>query len=137
MKYDLTKKLEQNKALVKLEYLINKGAAIDITEKRLKRTIPQNAYIHVCINIFAIDKGYTSREAKTVLKRECQFMYYEKDNTMFLKSIADLDTKELSDFIEFVITFSGIEGIYIMSSEEYLINQVEVERYISSHKQYL
>lgn len=137
MVYDLSNQLESNKALCKLNELIKSGKVIELTEKRKVRTIQQNKYLHVCITLFAVEVGYNLDEAKTELKRACNFMRYEKDGKAFLKRTRDLNTKELTDFIEFIIEFSGVQGIYIPSSEEYLINKTAIDRQIEAQKRFL
>ena len=64
-------------------------------------------------------------------------MRYIKDGSIFLKRTRDLNTKELTDFIEFIIEFCGVQGIYIPTPEEYIINQIEIDKTISKQKQYL
>jgi len=137
MIYDLSNNIDKNKASFKLDELIKSSKVIELTEKRKKRTISQNSYLHVAISLLAIDTGYTLEEIKTVLKRECIFMRYKKESNVFLKRTRDLDTKELTDFIEFIIDYAGKLGIYIPSSEEYLINQIEINKEIQYNKQYL
>ena len=64
-------------------------------------------------------------------------MRYTKEDNIFLKRTRDLNTKELTDFIEFIITFAAKMFITIPTSEEYLINQIELDRYISQNKEYI
>ena len=137
MRYDLKNPLEQRKAMQQLDYLTSNGAVVELTEKRKKRSIPQNSYLHVVITLFAIEVGYTLDEAKTVLKRECSFMVYDKEGMKFLKRTRDLNTKELTDFIEWIREYAGKIGIYIPTSEDYLINQIEIDKEISKNKKYI
>jgi hypothetical protein len=137
MIYDLSNNLDKNKASIKFTELLESGKVIELTAKTKKKSIPQNAYLHVAITLYAIESGYTIKEAKLALKRECAWMYYEKNNIMFLKSTADLDVKERADFIEFIIQFCGVQGIYIPTPEEYILNQIEIDKQINSQKQYL
>lgn len=137
MIFDLSNNHDLNKSKVKFNQMCEEGKVIDLTEKRKKRTIKQNAYLHVAIQLFAIEVGYNIAEAKTKLKRECLFMRYEKGGEVFLKSTSDLDTKKLTDFIDFIMSFAGVQGIYIPTPEEYILNQIEIDRQISANKQYL
>lgn len=134
---DLSNNLDKNKAQVRFKEMIDQGKVIELTEKRKKRTIKQNSYLHVAITLFAIESGYNIDEAKTILKRECISMRYVKDGSMFLKRTRGLSTKELTDFIEFIIQFCGVQGIYIPSPEEYILNQIEIDKQINAQKQYL
>ena len=93
MIYDLSNNEDKNRASFKFYQLVEGGKVIVLNEKRKKRSISQNRYLHVAITIFAIEVGYTIEEAKTVLKRECSFMVYEKEGMLFLKRTRDLNTK--------------------------------------------
>jgi len=137
MLYDLQNNLDKNKAAYKFHKLVEDGKVIELTEKRKKRSISQNSYLHVAITLFAIEVGYTIEEAKTVLKRECSFMRYDKEDHVFLKRTRDLNTKELTDFIEFIITYAAKMFITIPSSEEYILNQIDIDRHISHNKEYI
>ena len=137
MIYDLGNNEEKNKAAYKLDELIKSGKVIELTEKRKKRTISQNAYMHVVFSLLAIELGYTLDETKTIMKRECNFMVYDKDCMKFLKRTRDLNTKELTDFIEWIRNYAGNIGLYIPTSEEYLINQSEINKEIDKNKEYL
>ena len=137
MKYDLKNEYEANQAKSKLDYLIEKGKPIDLKEIRAKRSISLNSYYHVCINIYAINFGSTLYEAKTDLKRLCPFMRYEKHGNYYLKETRNMDSKELSEFVEWIRTYSSKNGCYIADSEEYLSNRYAIDKEINAHKQYL
>jgi len=137
MIYDLSNNEDRNKAAYKFHKLAEDEKVIELTEKRKKRSVSQNSYLHVCITLFAIEVGYTIEESKTVLKRECSFMRYKKDGNVFLKRTRDLDTKQLTDFIEFILDFAGSQGISIPSSEEYILNQIQIHQEIQMQKNFL
>lgn len=137
MLYDLSKDIDVSKSKLKLEALIKSGKVIELTEKRKKRTVDQNAYLHVAINLYAIESGYNKEEAKTELKRQCSWMRYAKNGSSFLKETKDLNTKEMGEFIDFVIEFCGQQGIYIPTPEEYIQNQVEINKQIEINKAFL
>jgi len=137
MIYDLANNLDKNKAAYKFNKLAEDGKVINLTEKRKKRSLSQNSYLHVAITLFAVEVGYTIEEAKTVLKRECSFMRYEKEDFIFLKRTRDLNAKELTEFIEFIITYAAKMFITIPSSEEYILNQIDIDRHISQNKEYI
>jgi hypothetical protein len=91
----------------------------------------------VLITLFAIETGYTLDEAKTLLKRECEFMRYKKNKQVFLKRTRDLEVSELADFITWIRSYAGMNGIFLPSSEDYLRNWEQLEKEIENHKQYL
>ena len=137
MIYDLKNIVQSNDAKIRLKKLIEQGKVIEINVKNKKRTIKLNSYLHICITLFAINFGYTLEEAKTLLKRMCNFMIYEKNGQKFLKRTRDLDNKECSDFVEWIRNYSSQNGYYIPTSEEYKNNSIEIDKEISKHKQYL
>lgn len=137
MKLDLTNPFDINKAKTYFNKLMEQGKQIELKEVRKVRTIKQNAYTHVCITLFAIEFGYNLEEAKTHLKRNCDFMRYEKNGETFLKRTRDMNTKELTEFIEWIRTYSSQQGCYIPTSEEYINQRFEIDKEIDRHKEYL
>lgn len=137
MKLNLSTPYDKAKAQTRLNVLIDKGANIELTEIRQKRSIKSNAYLHVLVSLCAIEWGYTLDEMKTSLKRECEFMRYTKNKQLFLKRTREFDSKELSDFIEWIRDYAGVQGLYLPTSEEYIMHQFEIDKEINTNKQYL
>jgi len=137
MKLDLSKLYDKSKAEARFKVLLDKGAKIELKEVRKVRTLNQNACLHVCISLFAIEFGYTLDEGKTLLKRECDFMRYEKNGMQFLKRTRDMDTKELAEFLTWLINYAGVQGLHIPSSEQYLMHKFEIDREIELNKMHL
>jgi len=143
MKYNLDNEFERNQAKVRLKKLFDERKRVDITEVSPKRTLSQNAYLHVCITLFAIEFGWTREEAKTQLKKLCPFMRYEKINSksgnkaVFMKQTSMLDKKEMTDFIEWIREFCGKQGCYIPTAEEYKTNSDSIDNIIESNKPHL
>ncbi len=128
MFYDLNKLYDIKRAKKRLDALIEANKVIQIKEKRKKRTISQNAYMHVLFSIYGIETGYTAEESKTILKRECKkLMIYEKNGEKFLRGTSELSKEECQLFIDWVMNFAGMQGIHLPSSEEYLENQHEID----------
>jgi len=136
MTYDPTNNIDKNKAAYRFDELIKGSEPFEMTKKKKIRTIPQNKYLHKIMSLFAIEVGSTLAEAKTDLKRECSFMRYEKNGKAYLKHTSELNTKELTDFIDFIRDFSGVQGIYLPTPEEYVQNQISINREIERAKQY-
>ncbi len=138
MIYDLKNDFDAEKARIKFASMNEKGQVIELKEKRKKRTISQNAYLHVIFSLYAIEFGYTESEAKTFLKRECgDLMKYEKNGQWFLKGTSDLKKDECQVFIEWLRNFCSLHGLYIPSSEEYLENQTAIDKQINNNKQFI
>ena len=117
--------------------LLNKSAKVEIKEIKNKRTLSQNAYLHVIITLYAIEIGFTIEEAKTNLKRQCNFMTYIKNDMPYLKRTRDLDTKQLTEFIDWIRNYAGQIGIYLPSPEGYLISKYQIDKEIDRHKEFL
>ena len=109
----------------------------ELRKPRKKKSIQNNAYLHVCITLYAIEYGYTLEEAKTLLKRNCSFMVYEKNGDLFLKRVRDLDNKECADFTTWIRNQASKQGLYLPTPEEYILHQFEIDKQISSNKEYL
>ena len=120
-----------------IQQLRKHEGSVRIDKIQRKRTIRQNAFLHVLISLFAIETGYTLDEAKTLLKRKAECMIYTKHNEKFLKRTRDLDTKELSEFIEWIRNYSGQQGFYLPNADEYLRDWERIDQEIHSHKSYL
>lgn len=136
MIYDSRNEIEVNKAKVRFENLIKKQSKFELKEIKIK-SVKLNSYLHVCISIYAIEFGYTLDEAKTHLKRSCDFMIYEKNGDLFLRRTRDLNNEERSSFVEWIRNYSSNEGLYIPDAEEYKQNRFEIDKEISKFKSYL
>lgn len=129
--------LEVKKAKQYFNKLLTSYSKFELSKITPKRTLKLNSYLHVCINIYAIEFGYTLKEAKTYLKRICPFMVYEKNGQKFLKETSKMNSQECSEFIEWVRNYSAQEGLYIPDAEEYKLNKFNIDKEINNHKQYL
>ena len=137
MKYDLSKTLDINKMFAKIDSMIARGVIVELTEKKPVRTLSQNSYLHVCITLFAIEFGYNLKDAKQHLKRKCSFMHEGEGEGVRTKLTRSLNTKELTDFIEWIRNYSSMQGCYIPTPEEYIQNRFEIDREIDRNKEYL
>ena len=137
MLFDLNELTDAVKAAVHFNKLIEKKCVIELSEKKPKRSLNQNSYLHVCITLFAIEFGYTLAEAKTLLKRNCSFMVYEKNGVKFLRQTSKQDSRELTEFIEFIRNYASVQGLYIPTSEEYILNQISIDKSIYNNKHFL
>jgi len=64
-------------------------------------------------------------------------MRYEKNGETYLKRTRDMNTEELTKFIEWLRNYSSQKGCVIPSAEEYKENQFNIDREISRFKEYL
>jgi len=138
MKYDLSNQYEQNSARAYFDKLLSDGKRIDLAEVKPARSLSQNSYLHVVITLWAIHHGYKLSEAKDLLKDTCPFMHYEKNGHAFRVETSKQDSKQLTDFIEWIRNYAVTEsGLYIPTSEEYLLDRYRIDRDIDNHKKYL
>lgn len=117
--------------------LIDEKAIIEIKKRRKKGTLSQNSYLHVCINMYAIFIGETLNRTKTDLKRECPFMIEKHNDKKYLRSSVDLDSKEKTDWIEWIRNFASMRGVFIPSPDDYRRNWAQYEKEIQACKPYL
>ncbi len=137
MKYDTAIDFELKKAQIDFKALCDAKKKITLSSTKKKRSVTQNAYLHVCVGLYGIYFGSTLDEAKTDLKRACQFMVYEKNNKKYLKRTREMDSKQLTEFIEWIRNYAGTNGCYIPTSEEYIQNHFAIDKEIEANKKYL
>jgi phage terminase large subunit GpA-like protein len=137
MKYDLSNSEDREQALSYLKKLAYNEKKIELKEIKKKRSLSHNAYFHVVITLYSIAYGCTLYEAKTDLKR-AYGLYYERNGNKYLMSSADLDSKVMSAFIDYIRTKASKDlNTYIPTSEEYLIDQYNIDKEINRNKEYL
>lgn len=113
------------------EKLIKKNAKTELKEIKAKRSINQNSYFHLCVSFYCNGAGYSLSEGKTILKRSFgRFMVYENKGNKFLTSSADIDTEQMTEFIEWIREIACFEylGVYVPTPEEYIQNQYQIDR---------
>ena len=141
MLYDLSNPLDVQNARVRLESLIKRSCIAELTEKKQKRTLNQNSYLHLLLGYFASQTGNTLEWVKQqYYKKLCSpdIFIGEKDDPFlgrvkYVRSSADLRTDEMNLTIERFRNWSAsVAGIYLpeaMNEAEIAALQVEVERY--------
>lgn len=136
MKLDLSIEYQKSRFIAYVQKLLDKEAKVELKEYRPQRSLSQNAYLHVCFGLIAQETGFTIEEAKTVLKREFgSFLVYEKKGTKFLRSTADLDTKEMTNFIDWLRSFAMDQlGVYLPTPEEHISCAFELEKQLENVK---
>ena len=137
MLYDLNNIVDSSEAKINLRKYIEDGKKIELKVIRKKRSTTLNAYLHKIITLYAIYFGYTLDEAKTLLKRLCPFMIYEKNGQKFLRKTSKLNNLECSDFVSWIRNHSSKEGLYLLTPEEYKENQFSIDKEINKHKEHL
>ena len=141
MVYNLSNPLDVQNAKTRLELLIKRGCIVELTEKKQKRSLNQNAYLHLLLGYFASQTGNTLEWVKQqYYKKLCNpdlFIGEREDlflgRVKYVRSSSDLRTDEMNLSIERFRNWSAAEaGIYLpeaTSEAEIAALQVEVERY--------
>lgn len=145
MQYDGDNPLHVEQARTRLEQLIKNKKVFELTEKKPKRSLSQNRYLHTILGFFACETGNTLEWVKqqyfkklvnpAIFIREKEDKYLGK--VKVLRSSADLDTAEMTTAIERFRNFASAEcGIYLPEpNEEHLLQMMELE--IERYKNYL
>lgn len=130
MKLSLKNKVDQQKAQVYLQKLIALEADVELRKVEKSRTTSQNSYLHACLAMFCNETGYTLDEAKQMFANLLpETLLYEKNGMQFRRSTSTINTEEMSILIEKIREFSSYQlGLYIPTSEEYLINKFQIDK---------
>ena len=145
MIYNLSSPLDKANFLLRAKKLAESGVIVDLTEKKPRRSLPQNKYLHVILAYFGAQTGNTLEWVKHQYYKKLvnpDLFIREKEDKYLgrikvLRSSADLDTAEMSLSIERFRNWAAQEaGIYIPSADEaILIQQMEIE--IERSKEFL
>lgn len=134
MKYDLSNEYQRGKAQ---EYLAKlcKGmtGGVEIRKIAKRRTLSQNRYYFALITIYGIETGWTRDEMHVNMKREYGLVY-RKNESVYLRSTTTLDTKEMTDYIEFIRNHAGQNGVYLPDADELKQNWAYYDALIEQHK---
>lgn len=145
MIYDTSNPLDKANFMLRAKKLAESGKVIELTEKKPRRSLPQNKYLHVILAYFGTQTGNTLEWVKQQYYKKLvnpDLFIREKEDKYLgrikvLRSSADLDTAEMSLSIERFRNWAAQEaGIYIPSADEAIfIQQMEIE--IERNKEFL
>lgn len=136
--------IDKQKAIQHFDKLINKDCMFELTEKMPKRSLSQNSYLHLIIDYFALETGYSEDYVKREFyKKLCNPSIFIKivkgtlGEVQDLRSSKDLDTREMTESIERFRNWSAREAqIYLPEPSDLdFLQQIEYE--ISKNKNYL
>lgn len=141
MIYDLGNPLHAEQYKLRVNKLYESKAIVELIEKKPKRTISQNKYLHVIIAYFAVETGYTAEWVKReYFKKHCNaelFIKTAHDDILgkdikYLLSSTELDTEQMTTAIERFRNWSAQEvGVYLPAPNEHdmlMIAESEIER---------
>ena len=145
MIYDLNNILDKERFKRRSNDLYKKKAVVELTEKKRKRTLSQNSYLHYLLGYYAMETGntieYVKREYFKKLCNPSLFLITKHDkyigDVYDYRSSAGLTTVEMTQAIERFRNWSSSEcGIYLPSpDEEAFLQSIEME--LERHKNYL
>lgn len=146
MIYNPEKEIDVQRALVKIRQLIAAKKVFELKEKRPKRSLNQNNYLHLILSWYALEYGETLEYIKQeVFKKHVNKSIFEYEYVnrktgevrIEYKSTASLDTAELSMAINRFRDFSVKQaGIYLPEPKDLTLLQ-EIEIQINNNKHYL
>ena len=146
MLYNPEKEIDIQRAIVKLKQLIASKKVFELKEKRPKRSLSQNNYLHLILSWYALEYGetleYIKQEIfkKFVNKSIFEFEYVNRrtgETRTEYRSTANLDTAELSMAINRFRDFSVKQaGIYLPEPKDLVLLQ-EIEIQITNNQHYL
>lgn len=146
MIYDAEIELDRHRAQERLKWLISKGKRFEIKEKRAKRSLPQNNYLHLILSWYAIEYGETLEYIKQeVFKKYVNAQIFKTEHINKKtgesrddwRSTAELDTQEMTLAIDRFRDYASKEaGIYLPEPKDMaLLNHIEKE--IEKFKTYI
>lgn len=128
MVYDLNTDIDRERFQRRTEALLARRAVVECSERKPRRSSPQNRYLHVLLGEFAMQTGCTLSHVKTqYFKRHCNpalfvRVGYDKlthKEVEILRSSRDLDTGEMTTAIERFRNWAAMEaGIDLPSPED-------------------
>lgn len=138
--------LDQKRATERFNFLLANNKTFELTEKKPKRSLSQNNYLHLILSWYALEYGETLEYIKVeVFKKQLnkdifEFEFVNRktgEYRMDLRSSANLDTKEMTTAIERFRNYASKEaGIYLPSPED-LSQLQEIENQTKNNAQYL
>ena len=145
MIYDLSRELDRLQFKEYCALLYRKGARVELSEKRGRRTLSQNNYLHLILSYFALRYGERMECVKQeFFKRHVNpdIFLQEKEGQgvgryYALRSSADLSTKEMTTAIDRFRDWASMEaGIYLPSPDEEGVLG-ELEREVEANKRFI
>lgn len=128
MVYDLNTDIDRARFERRVVALREKRVLVELSEKKPRRTHPQNAYLHLLIGEFAMQTGNTLDWVKQeYFKRHCNAEMFVRKRTddlthkevEVLRSSRDLDTGEMTTAIDRFKQWAAVEcGIDLPDAED-------------------
>lgn len=103
--YDTSNPLQKEQFKARSAKLAESGKVVELTEKKPKRTLNQNAYLWLLIGYWATQTGYTKDESEAIYKEVNKDIYFVDkeiagEKVRYIRHTYELDTREMSLSIE-------------------------------------
>lgn len=145
MIYDLSQELSRIQFKERCNALYRNASLVELTEKRGKRSLKQNSYLHLILSYFAFQYGERMEHIKQeFFKRLINpdlFLRQKEDPTLgrytILRSSADLTSTEMTIAIDRFRDWASKEaGVYLPTPEEQALLG-EMEREVEKNKRWI
>ena len=142
--YDTSNPLQKEQFKARSAKLAESGKVVELTEKKPKRTLNQNAYLWLLIGNWATQTGYTKDESEAIYKEVNKDIYFVDkeiagEKVRYIRHTYELDTREMSLSIERWRNWAVMNeafSVYLPApNEERLIQLMEIE--VERMKSYL
>lgn len=145
MIFDLSNEYQIPKYVEYVNKLLEQRAIVEVKKKQPNRSLSQNNYLHLIINYFAIETGYSLDEVKLdYFKKACNRDLFERkklnkqgNEINYLRSSSELTTDEMTTAIERFRNYSSAQaGIYLPAPNE---NQflIHIHQEIEKQKEFI
>ena len=127
--YNLKSEIDRKAFNQRILSLLESGDVVRLERVPSPRTTNQNRYYWALIKIISDSTGFSRDEAHAVCKRESGLVYTKSASKKhkFLRSTADLNTKEMSEYIDKVREIGSNIGCYMPSADEYFQHWAEID----------
>jgi hypothetical protein len=138
MIFDTSKPEPRKKAISRIKYLLDKGAKIEVLEKKKNRTYSQNNYLHLILGWYALEYGDTLEYVKQIVFKQDVNEHLFKTEFVNRKtgefrerwrSTKELNTKEMSEATERFRNYSVQKlGLYLPEPKDTIyLEEIENE----------
>ena len=144
MLYNSNKPIDAQRAIEKIKHFIKNKKVFELKEKRKRRSINQNSYLHLILSGFALETGYTTEEVKQDIFKKIvnPVMFYEGEFGELVKierwrSTASLNTQEMTLCIDRFRDYAAkVAGVYLPEPKDLsMLEDLEIQ--VNNQKQYL
>ena len=130
MKFELKKTYDQQKAMEYLNKLIKDESKCEVKKLHPKRSLDANRYIHVLFGIWGKEYGYFMDEAKQTIKHALDYYTVNDKGALIYDQTSKMSSSELAIFTDKFRDWSAINGLYLPTPKEFILEQIHFENLI-------